>query len=77
MDLKSGYYQVEMVEEDKPKTAFVCPLGFYEFNRIPQGVTNAPSTFQRLMEKCVGDLNLTEVLVFRRPDSVFRHTRRT
>ncbi|CAI5671364.1 unnamed protein product [Oreochromis niloticus] len=64
MDLKSGYYQVEMAEGDKAKTAFVCPLGFYEFNRMPQGVTNAPSTFQRLMEKCVGDLNLSEVLVF-------------
>ncbi|CAI5677315.1 unnamed protein product [Oreochromis niloticus] len=64
MDLKSGYYQVEMAEEDKAKTAFVCPLGFYEFNRMPKGVTNAPSTFQRLMEKCVGDLNLSEVLVF-------------
>ena len=64
MDLKSGYYQVEVAEEDKHKTAFVCPLGFYEFNRMPQGVTNAPSTFQRLMEKCVGDLHLSEVLVF-------------
>ena len=64
MDLKSGYYQVELAEEDKPKTAFVCPLGFSEFNRMPQGVTNAPSTFQRLMEQCVGDLHLNEVLVF-------------
>lgn len=64
MDLKSGYYQVEVAEEDKPKTAFVCPLGFFEFNRMPQGVTNAPSTFQRLMERCVGDLHLNEVLVF-------------
>lgn len=64
MDLKSGYYQVEVAEEDKHKTAFVCPLGFFEFNRMPQGVTNAPSTFQRLMEKCVGDLHLNEVLVF-------------
>lgn len=64
MDLKSGYYQVEMEEEDKPKTAFVCPLGFWEFNRMPQGVTNAPSTFQRLMERCMGDIHLKEVLVF-------------
>lgn len=64
MDLKSGYYQVEMAKEDKPKTAFTCPLGFFEFNRMPQGVTNAPSTFQRLMERCVGDLHLSEVLVF-------------
>ncbi|KAL2088055.1 hypothetical protein ACEWY4_016883 [Coilia grayii] len=64
MDLKSGYYQVEVAEEDKHKTVFLCPLGFWEFNRMLQGVTNAPSTFQRLMEKCVGDLHLNEVLVF-------------
>lgn len=31
---------------------------------MPQGITNAPSTFQRLMEKCVGDLHLNDVLVF-------------
>lgn len=74
MDLKSGYYQVEMAEEDKPKTAFTCPLGFYEFNRMPQGVTNAPSTFQRLMEKCVGDLHLNEVLVFLDDIIVFSET---
>lgn len=64
LDLKSGYYQIEMEEADKQKTAFVCPLGFWEFNRMPQGITNAPSTFQRLMEKCMGEMNLKEVLVF-------------
>ena len=64
MDLKSGYYQIEMEESDKAKTAFVCPLGFWEWNRMPQGITNAPSTFQRLMEKCMGDIHLREVLVF-------------
>ncbi|KAI3368691.1 hypothetical protein L3Q82_025684, partial [Scortum barcoo] len=64
MDLKSGYYQIEMEESDKPKTAFVCPLGFWEWNRLPQGITNAPSTFQRSMEKCIGDIHLREVLVF-------------
>ncbi len=74
MDLKSGYYQVEMEERDKPKTAFVCPLGFYEFNRMPQGITNAPSTFQRLMERCVGSLHLKEVLVFLDDIIVFSST---
>lgn len=64
MDLKSGYYQVEMEEEDKHKTAFVTPMGFWEFNRMPQGVTNAPSTFQRVMERCMGSVNMKEVLVF-------------
>ncbi|KAJ8014924.1 hypothetical protein DPEC_G00020820 [Dallia pectoralis] len=64
LDLKSGFYQIEMEEADKQKTAFVCPLGFFEFNRMPQGITNAPSTFQRLMERCMGELNLKQVLVF-------------
>lgn len=35
LDLKSGFYQIEMEEADKHKTAFVCPLGFFEFNRMP------------------------------------------
>ncbi len=64
LDLKSAYYQIELEEKDKLKTAFVCPLGFWEFNRMPQGITNEPSTFQRLMEKCMGDIHLSEVLVF-------------
>ncbi|KAK7883989.1 hypothetical protein WMY93_027112 [Mugilogobius chulae] len=41
-----------------------CPLQEIVFNRMLQGVTNAPSTFQRLMERCMGELNLKEVLVF-------------
>lgn len=74
LDLKSGYYQIEVEEKDKPKTAFVCPLGFWEFSRMPQGITNAPSTFQQLMEKCMGDINLTEVLVFLDDLIVFSET---
>ncbi|XP_025752898.1 uncharacterized protein LOC112841852 [Oreochromis niloticus] len=74
MDLKSGYYQVEVEEEDKHKTAFVTPMGFWEFNRMPQGVTNAPSTFQRVMEKCMGSMNLKEVLVFLDDLIVFSNT---
>ncbi|RXN35846.1 Retrovirus-related Pol polyprotein from transposon 412 [Labeo rohita] len=74
LDLKSGYYQIEVEEADKPKTAFVCPLGFWEFNRMPQGVTNAPSTFQRLMERCMGDINLKEVLMFLDDIIVFSET---
>lgn len=74
LDLKSGYYQIEVKEADKPKTAFVCPMGFWEFNRMPQGVTNAPSTFQRLMERCMGEMNLKEVLVFLDDIIVFSKT---
>ncbi len=74
LDLKSGYYQIEMEEEDKAKTAFVCPLGFWEFQRMPQGITNAPSTFQRLMEKCMGDMNLKEAIVFLDDIIIFSET---
>lgn len=46
LDLRSGYYQIPMATEDREKTAFICPLGFYEFLRMPQGITGTPATFQ-------------------------------
>ena len=61
LDLKMGYYQMEVEEEDKGKTAFTVgsSMGFFEFNRLPFGLTNAPAFFQRL-----GDLHMVECVTF-------------
>ncbi|XP_041419675.1 uncharacterized protein LOC121393898 [Xenopus laevis] len=64
MDLRSGYYQIPMDPEDQEKTAFICPLGFYQFTRMPQGISGAPATFQRLMEKVLGDLTPRHCIVY-------------
>ena len=65
LDLKAGYWQVEMEECDKPYTAFtVGPLGLFEFNRLPFGLSNSPATFQRLMERVLGDLNMSICLAY-------------
>ena len=64
-DLKTGYWQVEMVEECKPYIAFTCgPLCFYECETMPFGATNAPATFQRLMDNCLGELNMNWCIVY-------------
>ena len=65
LDLRSSYWQVEIKEEDKHKTAFqVGGLGLYELNRMPFGLCNAPASFQRLMERCMGELNLRDCLIY-------------
>ena len=65
MDLKSRFWQVKMAEESRQYTAFTMgSLGIYEFLRMPFGLCNAPATFQRLMQNCLGELNLTYALVY-------------
>ena len=65
IDMKSGYHQVEIEEEHKDRTAFtVGPLGFFEYNRMPFGLSNSPATYQRLMEECLGDYNMTICVIY-------------
>lgn len=81
LDLDSGYNQVPVSEQDKPKTAFCTLFGLFEFNRMPFGLCNAPSTFQRLMQRMFGDqqgqsllLYLDNIIVF--SSSVKQHLQR-
>eukprot|EP00731_Ephydatia_muelleri_P031261 Em0022g775a len=64
LDLASGYWQVEMEEADRKKTAFSTREGHFEFNVMPFGLTNAPATFQRLVECVLAGLTYEQCLIY-------------
>ena len=65
MDLKSGFWQVKMAKDSQQYTAFmVGSMEVYEFLRMPYWLCNAPVTFQRLMQNCLGELSLTYALIY-------------
>ena len=65
LDLKLGFWQIKMEEASKQYTTFtVGNLGFFKCNCMPFGLCNVPVTFQRLMQNCLGELNLIYCLIY-------------
>ena len=74
MDFKSGFWQIKMAQESQQYTAFtVGNLGFYESTHMPFGLCNAPTTFQRLMQNTLGELNLMYCVIYLDDMIVFGH----
>ena len=64
-NLTSGFWQVPMAEESKQFTTFTLgSMGLFQCDRMPFGLCNAPVTFQRLMQNCLSELNLTYCLIY-------------
>ncbi|KAL0902831.1 hypothetical protein ABMA27_000613 [Loxostege sticticalis] len=63
LDLASGYYQIPIAQSSQDKTAFVTPDGQYQFTRMPFGLANAPSVFQKTINKMLKDVK-NEALAF-------------
>ena len=75
LDLKSGYHQVSIAPEDRPKTAFTFPgSGLWQFTVLAFGLCNAPAVFERLMLKILAGLTWKTCLVYLDDIIVFAKT---
>ncbi|GFU79609.1 retrovirus-related Pol polyprotein from transposon 297 [Trichonephila clavipes] len=64
LDLRSGYWQVEIHPEDREKTAFTSGQGLWQFKVMTLGLCNAPATFERLMETVLKGLTFEACLIY-------------
>ena len=74
LDLTSAYHQIEVAEEDQKKTAFITPMGLFEYIRMPFGLSTSPATFQRLMNIVFRDDIFKTLLVYLDDIIVFSST---
>ena len=63
-DLRSGYWQIPMDEDSKDLTTFITKFGLYRFKRMPFGLSNAPSYFQRFMDSVISGLGWYCAMVY-------------
>ncbi|MCI17810.1 reverse transcriptase, partial [Trifolium medium] len=71
LDGYSGYNQITVDLEDQEKTALTCPVGIFAYQRMPFGLCNAPTTFQRCMLAIFSDMMENTMEVFMDDFSVF------
>jgi len=64
LDCKSGYWPIPMEDEDRDKTTFVCYEGAYLYIRLCFGLSNAPATFQRVVDMILAGLKWKSCLVY-------------
>ena len=81
LDLRSGYYHIELGQSSHTKTAFVTPFGKYEFNMVPFGLALAPTYFQALINKVLKGLHqfdmayLDDLIIFSKSEEHLEHLR--
>lgn len=63
IDLRSGYHQINVREEDRDITTFTTPFGTFRYRRMPFGLKNAPATFQRMIDRMKTGLDI-EILAY-------------
>ena len=56
IDLKSGYWQLQVAEADRDKTAYISRYGIHRFKVMPFGLANIPASFQAMINGVFGDL---------------------
>jgi predicted aspartyl protease len=80
MDLRSGYYQIPLRESDRHITAFSLPSGQYEYTVMAQGLSGAPATFNRIMQKIFAGMDTAkaffdDIFVYTKSKDVAVHTK--